>query len=320
MVDEATIAKAIREGQAQAEAVIEIRDAALAASHGFSATLLPTVAPTEVEPALIQAVGPVPPSGVVVAEGDSWFDYPFFDVLKMLEDEFGYDVQHVANKGDRVEDMAYGGDDARRGGAQLEELTRLIEKVIRRHQVPRSILLSGGGNDIAGSAFGMLLDHHRSASAGLNEQVVSGVIDQRICLSYVTILRAITGVCELRAGKRIPILVHGYDYPVADGRGYFGGWSFLPGPWLEPGFSQKGYRDMEVRRALLRKLIDRFNEMLEAVTARPEFQHVVYLNLRGTLTDGAGYEKLWGNELHPTREGFRRVAGRVAEAIADLRP
>src|SRR4051812_44811518 len=35
-------------------------------------------------------------AGVLVAEGDSWFDYPFADVLSDLEDTYGFDVESVA--------------------------------------------------------------------------------------------------------------------------------------------------------------------------------------------------------------------------------
>ena len=41
--------------------------------------------------------------------------------------------------------------------------------------LPRAILLSGGGNDVAGNRFGVLLNHVQvEAHAGLNEQVVRG--------------------------------------------------------------------------------------------------------------------------------------------------
>src|SRR5687768_10133747 len=49
-------------------------------------------------------------SGVLIAEGDSWFDYPGEDVLSVLEDRFDYRVESVAHKSDTVEDMAYGKD------------------------------------------------------------------------------------------------------------------------------------------------------------------------------------------------------------------
>lgn len=46
--------------------------------------------------------------GVIVAEGDSWFDYPLIgkrDILDVLED-YGYQVESVADMGDTVESMA----------------------------------------------------------------------------------------------------------------------------------------------------------------------------------------------------------------------
>jgi hypothetical protein len=42
-------------------------------------------------------------TAVLVAEGDSWFSYPWHAVLQMLEDEYGYDVESVAHTGDRIE-------------------------------------------------------------------------------------------------------------------------------------------------------------------------------------------------------------------------
>ena len=258
-----------------------------------------------------RAVGGAATAGTLVAEGDSWFDYPLHDVLSLLEDQHGYDVESVAHKGDRVEEMAY-------GLGQLEELTRMLEKLLRRNVVPKAILLSGGGNDVAGDEFGMLLNHERSPVRGLNGQVLAGVIDERVRSAYVTVLGAVTGVCEGRIGHRLPILVHGYDYPVPDGRGFLGGWWLLPGPWLEPGFRQKGFEDLQERIGLTKQLIDRFNTMIRGVAALGEFPHVKYVNLRGTLSVGADYETWWGNELHPTKRGFERVTERFATALAAL--
>jgi lysophospholipase L1-like esterase len=243
-----------------------------------------------------------------VAEGDSWFDYPLNDILRLLEDHHGYDVESVAHKGDRLEDMAY-------GPGQLEELARRLEKILRQNFIPKAILLSGGGNDIAGEEFGMLINHALSPVAGLNDQVISGVIDERIKFAYVTILSAITRICEQRLNGPIKILIHGYDYPVPDGRGFLGGWWILPGPWLEPGFRQKGYDDLSVRAALAKRLIDRFNDMLKGIVALPEFAHVQHVDLRNTLSSGSNYKRDWANELHPTFAGFKRVTDRFAAAI-----
>ena len=229
--------KALEVGRQEAQKVLKRRSAALrrrAAAVRKPRVVRRAMRPTEVDERLRRAVGGPATAGVLVAEGDSWFDYPFNDILSLLEDQHGYDVESVAHKGDRVEEMAY-------GGGQLDELTRRLEKLLRQGIIPRAILLSGGGNDVAGDEFGMLLNHAGSAISGLNDQVVTGVIDQRVRLAYVTILNAVTHVCQARLERTLPILVHGYDYPVPDGRGFLGGWWFLPGPWLEPGFREKGF-------------------------------------------------------------------------------
>jgi hypothetical protein len=319
MATDRSTRQAMQVGREQAEAVVKRRAAVLARQRRETGTppdALRDVQAPRVAPRFLEAVSRAAPVGLLVAEGDSWFDYPFFDILKLLEDEHGYDVRHVAHMGDRVEDMAYGGGEG--GGGQLEALTRLFEKLLRENKMPRAILLSGGGNDIAGDEFSVLLEHRGSASSGLNAQVVTGIIDQRLRLSYITLLSAVTRVSELRTGKRLPIVLHGYDYPVPDGRGYLGGWSILPGPWLEPGFRQKGYTDPQERLVLLRELMDRFNAMLKVVSELSGFEHVEYVDLRGTLTTGVGYKKLWDNELHPTRVGFQQVTGKIARALQGL--
>ena len=249
--------------------------------------------------------------GVLVAEGDSWFDYPFHDVLKELDDEFGWEIEQVAHKGDTVESMAY-------DGGQLHDFVRAIERVARRGQSPHAILVSGGGNDIAGAWFGMLLDHRSSPVHGLNARVVEGVLERRVRVAYTTILSAVTSTCEQLLGRPVPILVHGYDYPVPDGRGFLGGWGWLPGPWLEPGFRQKGFDDLGERVAIARDLIERFYTMLGEVAAAPVFSHVTVVDLRGSLSvelQDDEYEDWWDNELHPTRDGFVKVAGLFDEKL-----
>lgn len=248
-------------------------------------------------------------SGNLVAEGDSWFDYPWADIIQLLEDVHGFDVESVAHKGDTIEDMAY-------SAGQLETLTRRLEKLLRRNVIPRAILLSGGGNDVAGADFRMLLNHEASPVAGLNQRVLSGVIDERIRFAYATIIAGVTHVCESKLQRKIPILLHGYDYPVPDGQGFWGGWYLLPGPWLEPGFRSKGYSAMERRLEVTRELIDKLNLMLQDLATQPLFDHVKYVDLRGTLaTDGASYKRWWDNELHPSKEGFRAITARLASAI-----
>lgn len=265
-------------------------------------------APTGV-PAKARALfGSSKTAGVLIAEGDSWFDYPMQDVLRLLEDDYIYDVESVAHKGDCVEDMAH-------SKGQFEEFARRLEKLLRDAKVPRAVLLSGGGNDIAGDEFAILLNHAASTLPPLNEDVVRGVIDVRLKEAYASIISGLTAISKSYLGRPIPIVTHGYDYPVPDGRGFLGGWWQLPGPWLKPGFQRKGHDNLAKNTLMIAQLIDRFNTMLAAVSALPEFAHVHYLDLRGTLKHDGTYKKYWANELHPNATGFDLVTKKFADVI-----
>jgi lysophospholipase L1-like esterase len=255
--------------------------------------------------------GPRPTAGVLIAEGDSWFDYPMQDVLRLLEDDHLFDVESVAHKGDCVEDMAH-------SPGQFEEFARRLEKLLRDGKQPRAILLSGGGNDIAGDEFAILLNHAASTLPAINEDIVRGVIDVRLKEAYASIISALTTIATSFLGRPIPIVTHGYDYPVPDGRGFLGGFWKLPGPWLQPGFRKKGHDDLRKNTLLIGQLIDRFNKVLSEVSAIPQFAHVHYLDLRGTLKHDASYKKHWANELHPNATGFDLVTKKFAALISRL--
>ena len=311
------VSAAIKSGQAMAEDVIAFRTKQTrkrtATVRRMALAPKPRRAPAAPQiPSRTRALLGSPVSaGVLIAEGDSWFDYPFHDVLQMLEDDYLYDVESVAHKGDTVDDMAH-------SGGQFEEFARRLEKLLRANKVPRAILLSGGGNDIAGDEFAILLNHAASSLPAINDDIVRGLIDVRLRAAYARIISGLTTIAQKYLGRPIPIVTHGYDYALPDGRGFWGGWGPLPGPWLEPGFQRKGHVDFGENSAVVVKLIDRFNTMLKDVSATPGFGHVHYLNLRNTLKHGANYEKDWENELHPTEVGFKLVSKKFADLIAKL--
>lgn len=253
-------------------------------------------------------------NGVLLAEGDSWFDYPFHDVLGMLEDEHNFRVESVAHKGDTVEEMAY--DDT-----QLDGLERKIQHLQNDARVPRAFLLSGGGNDIAGQEFAVLLNHRSSALGTLNPHIIDGIINERIRFAFLSVIATMTRLSQLYFNRVTPIVIHGYSYPVPDGRGYLGGAWVLPGPWLEPGFRQKGYLDLAENAAVMVDLIDTFNQMLATIPKVKGLEHVKYLDLRSVLSNqlaGRVYRRSWENELHPTKTGFESVANEFSKILLGL--
>ncbi len=250
---------------------------------------------------------------VLVAEGDSWFDYPpGMDVVDVLEDA-GYNVYCVAAAGATVEDMAYGPDTDQpisdffmRDASQLAETMRYI-----REQRPKAVLFSGGGNDIAGDELTPLLNKKNAGGDPLRTAMVEALFEGTLKEGYRTFLRMVESESKAQ-GRTIPVIGHGYDYPFPDGRGVVNvlGFHFL-GPWLAPSLRKKGYSEVEGRGIVMR-LIDRHNRMLADLATELPFFHPV--DLRGTLTSSSD----WANELHPTNDGFKRVAKKIQAQLSAL--
>jgi hypothetical protein len=260
-------------------------------------------------------------AGYLLALGDSWFDYPIRDVLTNLDTQYGYNIESSARKGDSIEfGMSHVG--------QLDKFARLVDKLVSVGASPKAILVSFGGDDIAGAEFGMLINDFDLPASGWNEQIVAGVIETRIANAYrllVAKINALTTGGPL--GQTFPILIHGYDYPVPDGRGFLGGWGALPGPWLKPGFDEKLFADLVQNTQLMTVLIDRFNKMLQTIVLEPGFEKVHYIDLRKTLSNApATYRNWWANELHPTggnplnpgSDGFASVAAKFSRVLQQL--
>src|SRR5436190_20113144 len=83
-------AAAIKLGRAQAAAVVAFRakqrrrrTRAIAAAPARARAL----AAPSIPESTLRAIGPAVSMGLLIAEGDSWFDYPFHDVLRLLEDD-----------------------------------------------------------------------------------------------------------------------------------------------------------------------------------------------------------------------------------------
>ena len=243
------------------------------------------------------------PQGLLIAEGDSWFDYPGGDILSALED-LGFEVEGDAHWGDTLEDMSF-------NPRQLGDFYRTISKVKARGVVPRALLLSGGGNDLAGDEFAMILDHASSGLPTINPTVLAGLIDVRLRVSLAHWIGSVDAVAQRVFRQPIRIVLHGYDYPVPDGRGFTIGPMRVKGPWLRPAFWLKGHSNLQRNRSFMRDLIDRLNEMQISLMAELNLPNLVHADLRNTLSSVL-YENDWDNELHPTEAGFRALARKIA--------
>lgn len=112
-------------------------------------------------------------------------------------------------------------------------------------------------------------------------------------------------------GPVVPIASHGYDwFQPTDEPVRLAGMGIGIGPWLHPNMVRARIDDPDKQRAVADILVDRFNDDLAELAAdHPD--DFVYIDLRGTLAPVDD----WENEIHPTRDGFRKVTDEIWDAI-----
>lgn len=245
---------------------------------------------------------------IVVAEGDSWFDYkPAFlggkDLLGHLQTSGRINVYRVSKAGDTLENMIYGTETTGSGPNLAPKLPPQIERTLDaiRHKNADAFFFSGGGNDLAGVELGTYLNHKDSGQPVLRE----AALDYIFGAYFDKALADLIGQVHL-IKPGIPIFLHGYDYAVPDGRDvHFFGFSFS-GPWLKPALTQKRYPNLDEGRRIMVDVLNRFNAALQRVAAA--HQNVYFIKLLGTLRSNQSYKQDWANELHPTSDGFKKLA------------
>ena len=185
-----------------------------------------------------------------------------------------------------------------------------------------AILVGAGCNDLVAGLPGQqplykMLKPLREGDDPLDEATVSSFVDGALFTFYDTVIKTLT------ANSEIPVLVHGYDHPIPDGRGDM----VLidpAGPWLLPFFEARGYgsQHLSLAREVMKRLIDRLNAVIKKVAAACP-NSAYYVDLAGTLAktygDAGKYDLLWANELHPNEEGFDLLAAQVAKQLKELK-
>ena len=246
---------------------------------------------------------------VIVAEGDSWFDYaPGIDVLDQLRRKWGYTIHKLSEGGDTLENMIYGTKIKRYFQREASGI-HFVKEAVKTCQ-PRVVLFSAGGNDIAGDELMSYLNHFWSpASSGgtkwLRTDVWESALDQ-----MESHIRVFAGeIWSVNPG--VHIAMHGYARPVPDGRAVINapfGFKFI-GPWIRSSFAAKGYTDWKATQPWIAGLLDEYNELISRVASDlgPLFH---YVDTRSTV----GYDD-WANELHPTNKGFERVATKIHDEV-----
>ena len=267
--------------------------------------------------AMVEAAA-IPRKFRLLADGDSWFDYPLGkDVLDWLNNFFKHPVTKLAKSGSTLNELVYGPDELFRSdpGQGKTRLTRVVEKL--REQRFDAFLFSGGGNDIAGDEFYSFINHAASELENPNRNVLDGVVHGTFRKAYEDMIEVLLAETQ-RQGIQLPIFVHGYDYPWPDGRGAIA--LGIVGPWFEKSFREKGFPvsgpgdpDLLRRRQIVAEFIDALNTMLDQLQTKYAGK-VFKVHLLGTLPNRSD----WANELHPTNDGFAALAWKFNNRLYEV--
>jgi hypothetical protein len=226
----------------------------------------------------------------VLAIGDSWFHYPFNNLVTPLHGALERPTIYVIGE----------------NGARADELCKgswlaNLRKLLGWYPQIRLVCISAGGNDFAG--VGDLDDKilapncsgATSVAACYRAAEPDGVF-AAVGAAYRSLLAEVNAL-----RPDVEVLVHNYDYAIPDGRALLGVRSWLKLPMDNARVPTAGAPRDGLRREIVRDLIDRFTLCLDDVESTSP-QPVELVWSAGMLADTE-----WANELHPTPSGFTKL-------------
>lgn len=244
---------------------------------------------------------------VVVSEGDSWFGYPTQSVLfgagsniiDHIETRRRFNLLRLERNGDEAISMV--------SGKQKRKLAGLFEKYRNRIRI---LLFSGGGNDIVGKwdMDGFLRTKLPDMSW---EQCIN---TERFDRRLQSVMNAYRDLIDLRddLSPETVIVTHGYDWPIPSDTGakiLFG--AVRTDPWIKPFMDAKGITAARDQKAIAKFFIKRFNDELKLIAdERNAPSDFLVAKTPGTLAPGD-----WLNEIHPDKNGFKKVADKIYAEI-----
>ncbi|MGF1632273.1 MAG: SGNH/GDSL hydrolase family protein [Phycisphaerae bacterium] len=272
---------------------------------------------TRVDEVFAKAARARPTALRVLAEGDSWFAYPRGGLLVGAPSNVVQQLQRIdRNPQLLIHDLSSNGDEAVAmvaGASKLELLKRLSS---REYDV---LLFSGGGNDIVGMYdFDFFLNDYRQGFSAVDCLRLDRFERRlgQIMAAYQDLID-LTG--DYAANKAIKIVSHTYDLAVPDPRGaqFLGGLLKIDGArsWMYPYLMDHGITDPNLQKQVAAYMLGRFRDMMLALANAPESQgRFVVVDTHGTLKPAD-----WLNEIHPTPDGFLKIARRIyTQALVPL--
>ncbi|MGG1947362.1 hypothetical protein AB1286_21670 [Trinickia sp. NRRL B-1857] len=251
----------------------------------------------------------------LLAVGDSWFDYPVpsqghlpTDVIVSLARLLDLDPAplKLAHYGDATTTLL--------GTTKRDRLVNTLQE--DAHAPFDAILFSGGGNDLVGDAFRFWLNDAASVAGDPARAVNEGALSEIMSI----VKRAYVDLIDVR-NRYAPhayLFLHQYDFVTPTDTSVC---DRLVGPWLYPSFADRGWTTFEVDRrffkegrAIVARILRRFAAMLVELLAMPGADNIVIVDTQGTLNPDTD----WANELHPTHDGFAKIAEKFRQALQSV--
>ncbi|MDP2786969.1 MAG: hypothetical protein Q8O79_02690 [Pseudomonadota bacterium] len=221
---------------------------------------------------------------IVLCFGDSWFWYPIPGIGNLSNRflDFGkyqaIDIVAIGKSGMEI---------ALPGKSILYDLTTFLQWESKTVDM---IAISGGGNDFAGAD-----DLDPLLKKGKANDVTTWFKAKETDDLFASIKRGYERVIYLRDTfcPTIPITTHCYDYAHATGKGLM--WF---SPWIKPSLDKIGMPAL-MQADAVRLIIDKLADIQTSL--KSDLYHFVDTRNSLTLSD-------WSNELHPTGDGFNKIA------------
>jgi hypothetical protein len=245
---------------------------------------------------------------VLVAEGDSWFEFPLLvrEIVDQLEDD--YLIWSIGAAGDTAQNMVY-------GRAEYPKALRDLRQEVA------GFLFSAAGNDIIGEdpatqrpvLFDLLKDYNG------NNSDIEGHINQSLLEEKMSFLRqaytdVINRIRQDLKFERLPIFIHGYDYAIpypCAGNDPRNPLHARKNAWLGEPLDQRKIMDPALRHNIIRYMIDRLYQIMEEISGDPTQTRVWLVDCRGSMPDVTD----WIDEIHGTSDGFKKVAAQFIKVI-----
>ena len=253
-----------------------------------------------------------PATPVLVAEGDSWFQFPLLvrDTVDHLSKK--YAIWCVSAAGDTAQNMVL--------GERASKATEYMAALRRHKKSVKAFLFSAAGNDIIGEdpvTQRPVIEDMLKPFNG-NKSDIAGHINHALLGEKITFLKGayaqVIANIRMEPGlEKLPIIIHGYDVPfpfpwsASDKRNPI--WA-KSDEWLGSAMKKCKINDPKLRRAIITLMINALYDMLNDLAGDPKKTGVWVVDCRGALPKPTD----WADEIHGTSDGFSVVAARF-EAV-----